>query len=166
MNTEHETSPILVLGVGNRLLRDDGVGLVLLDRLHAAWGLRSGVEFVDGGTQGLALLGILDNRRAILVLDAVARGHEPGTVHCLHPLTDHAPHATTAHESSVTELLGVARLLGSTCPEICVIGVEPGLVRTGVGLTPAVEASLGLALQIAFDRLAEFTEHLAEAAHA
>ena len=75
-------APILVLGVGNALLRDDGVGLRLLSDLSReglAWD--GEVEFLDGGTQGLALLDRIAGRHALLILDAVklgaARGRGP-----------------------------------------------------------------------------------------
>jgi len=76
-------APVLVLGLGNLLLGDDGVGLRLVERLAEESGFGDAVEFVDGGTQGLALLGCLADREAVLVLDAVGLGGEPGTVHVL-----------------------------------------------------------------------------------
>src|ERR1035437_6800547 len=91
-------APILVLGLGNLLLSDDAAGLHLHAALLAERGATEQVEFVDGGrhgggralhpppprgTQGLALLHYLANRRAVLVLDAVGLGAEPGSVHVL-----------------------------------------------------------------------------------
>src|SRR5450756_627755 len=76
-------APILVLGLGNLLLSDDAAGLQLHAALLAERGATDQVEFVDGGTQGLALLHYLANRRAVLVLDAVGLGAEPGSVHVL-----------------------------------------------------------------------------------
>ena len=73
--------PILVLGLGNVLLQDDGVGPALLGLLETLHGKDDRVQFVDGGTQGLALLGYLSDRQAVLILDAVALGAEPGSVH-------------------------------------------------------------------------------------
>ena len=79
-------APVLVLGLGNLLLGDDAAGLRLLaavEREGARWG--DSVEFVDGGTQGLALLGQLSGRRAAVFLDAVGVGAAPGMVHVLRP---------------------------------------------------------------------------------
>src|ERR1039457_4189410 len=76
-------APVLVLGLGNLLLSDDAAGLHLEAALQAERGDSPQVEFVDGGTQGLALLDYLSNRRAVLVLDAVGLGAEPGSVHVL-----------------------------------------------------------------------------------
>lgn len=155
MSTEPQPiAPVLVLGVGNRLLRDDAVGLRLLELVQARYAGRTDVEFVDGGTQGLALLGILDGRRSVLVLDAIARGGAPGTIHVIDdPTSDRARPATTAHESSVSGLIGVAMLLGSMPLTMVVMGIEPEIVRTGIGLSDVVSAALADAVDIACDRL-------------
>lgn len=136
-------APILVLGLGNLLLRDDAVGLRLLELLADDERFESQVEFVDGGTQGLALLGYLSERRAVLILDAMALGAEPGSVHVLRGAEIDrfaARRAGSAHEGNALELLGAFRLLEREAPEFIVLGVEPAGVSTGIGLTPRVEA--------------------------
>jgi hydrogenase maturation protease len=142
-------APVLVLGLGNLLLSDDAAGLHLEAALSAERGASEQVEFVDGGTQGLALLHYLAKRRAILVLDAVGLGAEPGSVHVLRgPAIDglRAQRATTAHEGNALELLATARLVGDVAGEIVVVGVEPARVATGIGLSPEVEAALPAAM--------------------
>ncbi len=142
-------APILVLGLGNLLLSDDAAGLHLEAALAAERGASAQVEFVDGGTQGLALLHYLAKRRAILVLDAVGLGAEPGSVHVLRgPAIDglRMRRSTTAHEGNALELLATARLLGDVAEEIVVVGVEPARIATGIGLSPQVEAALPAAM--------------------
>ena len=142
-------APILVLGLGNLLLSDDAAGLHLEAALLAERGASDKVEFVDGGTQGLALLHYLAKRRAILVLDAVGLGAEPGSVHVLRgPAIDglRMRRSTTAHEGNALELLATARLLGDVAEEIVVVGVEPARIATGIGLSPQVEAALPAAM--------------------
>ena len=142
-------APILVLGLGNLLLSDDAAGLHLEAALLAERGASAQVEFVDGGTQGLALLHYLAKRRAILVLDAVGLGAEPGSVHVLRgPAIDglRMRRSTTAHEGNALELLATARLLGDVAEEIVVVGVEPARIATGIGLSPQVEAALPAAI--------------------
>jgi len=149
-------APVLVLAVGNLLLRDDGVGLRLLEMLmgDTAFGpeVDFGIEFIDGGTQGLALLPYLDNRRAVLVLDAVALGAAPGTVHIVRREqfeTFRAHRAGSAHEGNALELLATARILGDLTSEITVIGIEPAQVSTGIGLSEQVESALPEAFDVA-----------------
>jgi hydrogenase maturation protease len=142
------TAPVLVLGLGNTLLADDGAGIRLMEMLAREYA-DSLAEFVDGGTQGLALIGYFLDRSAILVLDAVELGAAPGTIHVfrgseLEQLR--ARRAGTAHESSALELFETARLLGYECGEIAVVGIEPACLRTGMDLMPEVESALGAAL--------------------
>jgi hydrogenase maturation protease len=141
--------PVLVLGLGNLLLGDDGVGLRLLEDLRDESGEAGGVEFVDGGTQGLALLGYLAERPAVLILDAVGLGEAPGTVHVLDESSIaqmRTRAAATAHEGNALEVLAMARLLGQAPGRVRIVGVEPAVVRTGIGLSPAVESALPAAL--------------------
>jgi hydrogenase maturation protease len=143
-------APVLVLGLGNLLLSDDAAGLHLHAALLAERGATGQVEFVDGGTQGLALLPYLSNRRAVLVLDAVGLGAEPGSVHVLRgPAIDalRVGRSTTAHEGNALELLATARLLGDDAAETVVVGVEPAHIATGIGLSPRVEAGLPAAIE-------------------
>jgi hydrogenase maturation protease len=148
-----ERKPILVLGVGNLLLRDDGAGLELLSRLrrHAdEWG--DAVEFVDGGTGGLTLLGEVSGRRAVVVLDAVRTGAEAGTVHVLRTndlLTFGRGRASTAHESNATELFRISELLGERAEELVAIGIEPDVIETGIGLSKRVDAAIEEAVDAA-----------------
>ncbi len=141
-------APLLVLGVGNLLLCDDGVGLELLRRLAGEGVEGAEVELVDGGTQGLALLPYLDGRRALLILDAVSRGAPPGTVHVLDDPEPAAPDGPVLapHGGNASDLLNAARLLGALPARVVVVGVEPALVRTGTELSPEVQAALPEAL--------------------
>jgi hydrogenase maturation protease len=148
--------PVLVLGVGNALLGDDGAGLLLLAELERdaeKWGDQ--VEFLDGGTQGLALLDRIASRRALLVLDAVALGAEPGTVHILRGWKHAGARASTAHESNVAELLQASTLLGECPEEVTVIGIEPARIETGMGVSGAVAKGVGEAVETARRELAE-----------
>lgn len=152
------TPPVLVLGLGNLLLGDDGVGLRLLETLARESGGEGAVEFLDGGTQGLALIGYLADRDAVLVLDAMAWGRPPGTVHVLRGADLEglrARRASTAHEGNALELFEAARMLGYEWAEVAAVGIEPRSIRTGVGLTPEVEAGLEEGLQQARNILGE-----------
>ncbi len=142
-------APVLLLGLGNPLMADDGAGQELLSKLscHAStWGKQ--VEFVDGGTQGLALLGLFEGREAVVFLDAVRLGDKPGAVHVLRGqelLRMGARPASTAHEGSAPQILAALALLGETPKEVAMIGLEPEKIGLGIGLSPSVQDSLGVA---------------------
>jgi hydrogenase maturation protease len=164
--------PLLVLGLGNPLLGDDGAGQRLLDSLEPQYAREAPtIEFVDGGTQGLKLLGLFAGRRAVLILDAVGLGSPPGTVHVLsgaEAIRMAARPAHTAHEGGAGALLAAAALLGELPREVVVVGIEPERVQTGIGLSPAVEFALTRAAAEARRRIAGLLGPVPrlEAAHA
>lgn len=145
--------PVLVLGLGNPLMGDDGAGQELLAKLSSlasTWGKQ--VEFVDGGTQGLALLGVFEGRQAVVFLDAVRLGEKPGAVHVLcgdELMRMGGRRAATAHEGSAAQILAALELLGETPQEIAMIGLEPERIGLGMGLSPSVHRSLGMAASFA-----------------
>jgi hydrogenase maturation protease len=141
---------VLVLGLGNALLGDDAAGLAVLSELQRQpdpWG--GTVAFLDGGTQGLALLAHLSRERALVILDAVKLGAAPGTVHVLDGWRRAAARSSTAHESSAAELLEAAALLGELPDQVAIIGIEPENIETGAGLSRAVRKALPRAVQAA-----------------
>lgn len=133
--------PTLVLGLGNVLLRDDGIGLRMLEELERDERFGE-CEFVDGGTQGIALLGYFEDRASAVILDAVALGASPGTVHVLRGPDFQVVRGSTAHEGGALEVLALAKLLGQAPDEVVIVGIEPDEVHTGIGLSDRVEAAL------------------------
>ncbi len=158
---ESGPAPVLVLGVGNVLLKDDGVGSRLateLSKKKARWA--GAVELADGGTLGMSLLGMLDGRRAVVLLDAVRTGATPGTAREFTPeevQRARPPEGLSPHEGSALEILRAAALLGELPETVVIVGVEPFAVETGYGLSAEVEAGLPAALDMAtavIDRVA------------
>jgi hydrogenase maturation protease len=144
---------LLVLGLGNLLLGDDAVGLELLAEFESAGpadGFPGTLEFVDGGTQGIALLGVMGGREAMLVLDAVQRGEPPGTVHELtgeEAVALRFRRPETAHEGGAGPLLALAALTGDLPARVRVVGIEPECVETRLGLSPRVRAAVPVAVR-------------------
>lgn len=145
----HRVPPLLVLGLGNVLLGDDGVGPALLKEVQALYSDVAEVECVDGGTQGIALLGRLEDREALVILDAFASGGKAGTVVVLEGpdlLRVAVRRATTAHEGNAGELLAIAQLLEELPERVYLVGIEPEKVRTELGLSECVAAAMPDAL--------------------
>lgn len=155
MRTE-QVAPVLVLGLGNPLLRDDGVGLELLQALRERLSGDAELEFVDGGTLGTALLGQLAGRRVLLILDAVSGVAEPGGVTLLRdPLQHGSARGFGAHGANASGLLASAELLGDLPRQAAVVGVCPLELTTGIGLSEPVQRALPEALEMAERVLAE-----------
>lgn len=144
---------IVVLGVGNTLFADEGVGVVAAHRLA---GLAApGVEVLDGGTLGLALFPAIADRDAVLLLDAVvATGQPPGQVVLLDgdDLSRGGYPHFSAHQVDVTDALGVAELSGRAPGRVTVVGMVPADLGTGADLSPTatrrLDAMLGRALDV------------------
>lgn len=136
----------LVLGVGNALMRDEGVGPRIIEELISGWSLPDSVRVVDAGTLGLAIVHLLRDADYVLVADAVdGTGHPPGTVLRLKP--EHfAPNQVlhSLHDVRLVDVLAAARLVGIE-PTVECVGVQVADIAPDqfeVGLTPAVEAAL------------------------
>jgi hydrogenase maturation protease len=140
---------ILVLGLGNPLLGDDGAGLVALEQLEQAMGPQGGLEFVDGGTQGVYLLPYLENREKLLILDAVDFGERPGQVGTFDPMC--IPLGVgpklSPHQAGFEEVLGLLELLGHVPKESVLLGVQPKSLRLGDPLSEEVRLGLSKVLE-------------------
>ena len=142
-------SSILVLGVGNKLMSDDGVGVRLLERLEAAGPAIPGVEYVDAGTLGIVLLPRIQECGALLILDAAHFGESPGTVRALTG-RDMDSFLRTArcsvHEIGIRELLDLARLTDTLPEHRAFVGIQPKTVGWGESLSHEVGAALPAAM--------------------
>ena len=119
---------VLVAGIGNVFLGDDGFGVALADRL-ARRELPAGVEVVDFGIRGMDLAyALLDGWDAVVLLDAAPRGRPPGTLYVIEPEVDEGAVAVDTHGMDPVKVLATARALGGTLPRTLVLGCEPGSV--------------------------------------
>jgi hydrogenase maturation protease len=120
---------------------------------------------VDGGTQGLTLLGRIEGRRALVVLDAVAGGAAPGTIHVItgyEALRIGTQPGATVQEGGASTLLAASTLLGDLPPEVIVIGVEPRDVNTEIGLCPPVALAVPEAVLVARKAVLELLDGIRE----
>lgn len=138
-------APVLVLGIGNLLLGDEGAGLRVVENLTARYTLPPEVEALDGGTMGMALLPYLAGRRLLLLIDAVRTGAAPGTVVQME-LSDPAAFCRgkiSPHQIGIAEVLAVAALTNELPGRMVVIGVEPKEMNTGLTLSPEISDQIG-----------------------
>jgi hydrogenase maturation protease len=116
---------VLVAGIGNVFLGDDGFGVALAARL-ARRELPAGVEVVDFGIRGMDLAyALLEDYAAAVLLDATPRGQPPGTLYLIKPDLELEPAAPEAHGMDPVKVLALARALGGTPPRTLVLGCEP-----------------------------------------
>lgn len=140
---------VLVLGIGNLVMSDDGVGVKVVQKLQREYHFAETVEIMDGGTLGLDLLPKLEGVERLIVVDAVETGEKPGT--CVRLVGEELPIAletkVSPHQMGLKDLLSVAELIGHAPREMVLIGVQPGSIEMGIELTPEVEAKVDSMLQ-------------------
>lgn len=135
---------ICVLGVGNILLVDEGFGVRAMEYLRDHYVWPENVEFVDGGTLGLALMPLLMDHDVIVGLDIVRGQGKPGTIYLLEneDMRKALSFHDSTHDTDFVDLLETCSLLGSR-PEAFVIGLEPYNFRTmDINLTPEAQGRL------------------------
>ena len=154
---------ILVAGIGNVFLGDDGFGVALAERL-AARRLPAGVEVVDYGIRGMDLAYALgDGYDAVVLLDAAPTGHPPGTLLLIEPVIEDVEPSVDAHGMDPVKVLGLAKTLGGPLPRTLVLACAPQTVMTGeeedvvAELSEPVRAALAPALELVESLLLELT---------
>jgi hydrogenase maturation protease len=152
-----EGDSVLVLGIGNLLWADEGFGVRCVEALRAGWAFAPHVELVDGGTQGLYLLPLVQQATHLLVLDAVDYGMAPGTLKVVDD--DEVPRFLGArkmslHQTGFQEVLQLAGMTGRLPRRVRLIGCQPEVLEDyGGSLRPCVKAALDAALPMAVDCL-------------
>ena len=137
-------STTLVLGLGNILLGDEGVGIRVVERLQARYDLPDEVQVLDGGTLGLDLLPYVEDADRLMVVDALELGAEPGTVARLEgqEVPAFLGVKVSPHQVGLADLMAVTRLRGQFPSVLVLWGVQPAVIAVGIDLSPVVEAQV------------------------
>jgi len=148
MDSNRLKKPILVLGVGNAIQTDDGVGVHAVSELQGL-SLPSEVELLDGGTAGLDLLAAIEGRHAVIVIDAVNGEMPPGTMYRFTPdqIDDIAVRLDSLHQFGLLETIRMAELMGGAPSLVVIVGVQPDTIDWGESLTATVAAVLSRVIE-------------------
>jgi hydrogenase maturation protease len=130
---------ILIMGIGNYLMADEGVGVHLARRMEAM-DLPEGADVLDGGTGGFHLLEYFEQYPHVILVDATLDGREPGTIRRIKPrFASDFPQAMSTHDIGLKDLVGALQLLGRM-PEIDLFVVSiRSIQEQGIELTPEIE---------------------------
>jgi len=135
----------LILGVGSPLMGDDAVGVIAIQRLREHPALPPGVDVVDGGTDGLGLIPLLEQYGRVILVDAVPMGLPAGSIRRFTwddaQVVGHE-RSFSLHQTDLADALLLAETLGCLPPEIVFYGVQPGAMEWDQPLSPAVERAL------------------------
>ncbi|WP_457600957.1 HyaD/HybD family hydrogenase maturation endopeptidase [Hydrogenivirga sp.] len=149
---------IAVLGIGNILLSDEGLGVRALEKLKELYDFPEGVDLIDGGTLGIDLLYHLEGVDRLLVLDAVSGGKPPGTLYVFkgNEVKSYFRRKVSMHEIGFQEVLGLMEVMDKPVPEIVVIGLEPKSLELSTELSPEVEEKIPELVDRAVEQLREW----------
>ncbi len=142
--------PIRVLGVGNVLHQDDAVGPYVVAAFESAYDVPAGVEIVDIGTPGLDMIPYVSGVDRLIVVDTVNAKGVPGELRLYdrNGILARMPQPRLGpHDPSLKSALLTAEFAGDGPGEVLLIGIVPGGVKNQVGLTPAVQRAVPIALQ-------------------
>lgn len=146
---------IIVLGVGNILLSDEGVGVRAVEKLQRDFVLPAGVEVIDGGTTGMEMLEDLACADHILIVDAVRSGNAPASI--VRIAGEQVPvffrTKLSPHQIGLSDVLATLVLTGEQPGGVTVIGVEPVSLETAMALSPQVEAVLPEVVSLVVEEL-------------
>jgi len=135
---------ILILGIGNFLMGDEGIGVHVANALaNEPW--PEGIEVVDGGTGGFHLLGYFEGHSYVIIIDATLDGNPPGTIRLIKPrFAKDFPPAMSTHDIGLKDMVSALQLL-DRMPEIdlFVVSIE-SIQQQGIELTPAIKATIPL----------------------
>lgn len=146
---------ILVMGIGNLLLQDEGAGVRVIEEFERRYEVPEGVELLDGGTSGIELLQYLQGRDVLILVDVVRSGAACGTLTRYEG--DDVPSLfqkkISPHQLGLSDLLATSRLSGTMPEKVVLFGVEPKFVETGLELSAEVAGSIGRLTELVADEI-------------
>lgn len=139
------TPQITILGVGNILLSDEGVGVRVVEQLDQCYQFPDNVQILDGGVLGVRLMGVIGNTDILIVVDAVKNHQAPGTLYRL--ADEEVPRRVlvkqSMHQLDLPEVLALCSAIDKNPHTVVVVGVEPeDITSMNVELTPTIAATL------------------------
>jgi len=150
---------VLIIGFGNPLLTDEGVGIRAVELLQARE-LPPDIKVMDGGTSAIDILPFLEGVERVLILDAVAGTEPPGTIYRLEVNQIKYPEGRemSLHDIDVPTVLRMCATMGKPVPYTTIFGMQPASLEEGMGLTPPVEAALPRLIDVALKEASDYLE--------
>lgn len=158
---------ISAIGLGNILLRDEGVGVHAINTIKQRYTFSPEVEIIDGGTMGLDLLPIFEGRDKVLIIDAVDFGREPGHIGIIE--NDGIPSVLNSkisvHHINLSDVLFAAKLMDISPSEICLIGIQPQSLDVGLDMTDGIKGKIEILIDAVIGKLKEWNVQCALLSH-
>lgn len=156
-----------VFGLGNILLRDEGVGVRVAEAIRERYSFSPHVEVIDGGTLGLDLLPLIEGKDQVLIIDAVDFGKEPGHIAVL--TDDQIPAVLAAkmsvHSIGLSDVLFAAKLLDITPRKMCLVGIQPESLDVGLDITDCVSDRIEQLIALSIKKLQDWNIECVSLSH-
>lgn len=145
-----KTKKIIIIGIGNTLYSDEGVGVHIIPYLENALSDYDNVEVIEGITDGIKLLGPIEEADYLIIVDAVNAGKDSGSIITL--LNDEIPAyfgiKMSIHQIGLQEVLNAARIRERLPKEMVLIGIQPHILDLGLALSDVVESSIPKVIEL------------------
>ena len=153
----NQAQPILVLGLGNILIQDEGIGVRVIEQLLRDYEFPANVEVMDGGTAGMALYEHIVDRSHVIVVDAVKTGRAPGTMVKLEneDIPAFFRNKVSPHQMALSDILAALKVGGEQLPKMVVVGIEPVTLETGLDMSDEVKSKLSALVAKTLESLGE-----------
>ncbi len=153
-----DSGRISVLGLGNILLSDEGIGVHAINAIKSRYVFSPDIDVIDGGTMGLDLLPLFQTQDRILIIDAVDFKKAPGHIGIIEgsdiPSVLNAK--LSVHHIGLSDLLFTAKLSRTTPPEVCLVGIQPKSLAIGLEMTKEIRESLDAVISLAIEKLQQW----------
>ncbi len=149
---------ISLIGLGNLLLGDEGVGVHAVEALKRKYDFPEEVRLIDGGTLGLDLLHVIEGMDRVLFVDAVELEKEPGTIAVIEDedLPSFLRPKLSLHHVGLSDLLFASSFMGTRPAEIALVGIQPETLEIGLELSKRVKEHFEKLLQVIVGKLREW----------
>lgn len=151
--TDKNNPPVVIVGVGNLLMKDEGIGIHAIQALEEL-DLPKNIRLIDGGTSP-DLIAFTRAGEKLIIVDAAKAGGEPGAVYRFRPedLADDRADLASAHEMGVSQNLRLMSLAGTGPLETVIIGIEPADISPGMELSPVLRRKLPEIIKVILEEL-------------
>jgi len=147
-----------ILGVGNLLAGDDGVGVHVVREIKERYRVPENVRLIDGGTMGLDLLPFLEDIDRLIIVDAVDLKEPPGTIQVIDG--DSLPAVLSSrlsvHQIGLSDLFFAIKMKGLPLKEVCLIGIQPKSLKTGTELSEEIKAKVDILIKHVLNKLRDW----------
>lgn len=157
-DSQNSSSDVAVLGIGNILMGDEGVGIHVIQTLEKSYTFSPSINLIDGGTTGFDLIPYFEDCEKMIIVDAIDFQKEPGYIGSLYNEEIHYRFNTkiSLHHAGLADVLSVIKLTDIPSPDMMLIGVQPLHVKMGINLSDVIANKMEQILNTVTEKLEEW----------